>query len=155
MLKWVVISFSGGSFQPRNGTSGSCIGMWILYQWLTRKAWVVCYLMQFPFSSSKNAQAFHKLFTAADHRPAPEQLWTQDLCICCASSWSALPEFSSLQLFAFSNVTPVFLFVWLVCLFVFFFFWLCWVFMATVRLSLLAARRLLTEVAPRVAQHRL
>ena len=33
ILKWVAISFSRGSFQPRDQT---CIGRWILYHWATR-----------------------------------------------------------------------------------------------------------------------
>ena len=31
--KWVAISFSGGSSQPRNQTLVSCIGRWIPYPW--------------------------------------------------------------------------------------------------------------------------
>ena len=34
-LKWVAISFSRGSSQPRNGTCISCIGRQILYCWAT------------------------------------------------------------------------------------------------------------------------
>ena len=37
-LEWVVISFSRGSSQPRDGTHISyisCIGKWILYYWVT------------------------------------------------------------------------------------------------------------------------
>ena len=38
ILEWVVISFSRGSFQPRDWTRFSCIGRWILYNWATREA---------------------------------------------------------------------------------------------------------------------
>ena len=31
ILEWVAISFSRGSFQPRDGSCVSCIGRWILY----------------------------------------------------------------------------------------------------------------------------
>ena len=31
ILEWVAISFSRGSFRPRNGTHVSCIGRWVLY----------------------------------------------------------------------------------------------------------------------------
>ena len=34
----VIISFSRGSFQPRDQTGVSCIGRWILYHWATREA---------------------------------------------------------------------------------------------------------------------
>ena len=33
ILEWVAISFSRGSFQPKNWTCTSCIGRWILYPW--------------------------------------------------------------------------------------------------------------------------
>ena len=38
MLEWITVSFSRGSFQPRNWTyisRVSCIGRWILYHWAT------------------------------------------------------------------------------------------------------------------------
>ena len=38
ILEWVAISFSRGSFWPRNWTRVSCIGRWILYCWATREA---------------------------------------------------------------------------------------------------------------------
>jgi len=38
ILKWVTISFSGGSSQPRDWTHISCIGRWILYHWATGEA---------------------------------------------------------------------------------------------------------------------
>ena len=38
ILKWVAISFSGGSSQPRDRSCISCIGRWILYCWATREA---------------------------------------------------------------------------------------------------------------------
>ena len=37
-LEWVVISFSRGSFWPRDQTHVPCIGRWILYQWATKEA---------------------------------------------------------------------------------------------------------------------
>ena len=37
-LEWVTIFFSRGSLQPRDGTSFSCIGRWVLYDWATREA---------------------------------------------------------------------------------------------------------------------
>ena len=37
-LEWVAISFSGGSSPPRDQTWVSCIGTWILYCWVARKA---------------------------------------------------------------------------------------------------------------------
>ena len=37
MLKWVAITFSRGSFQPRDQTHASCIGRQILYHWATRE----------------------------------------------------------------------------------------------------------------------
>ena len=36
--EWVAISSSSGSFRPRDRTSVSSIGRWILYHWATRKA---------------------------------------------------------------------------------------------------------------------
>ena len=45
ILKWVSISFSKGSFQPRDRTQVSCIGNRILYHWVTRKA--PCQLLPF------------------------------------------------------------------------------------------------------------
>ena len=36
--RWVVISFSRESFQPRDRTCVSCNGRWILYQWATWEA---------------------------------------------------------------------------------------------------------------------
>ena len=38
ILEWVAISFSKGSSWPRDRTHVSCIGRWILYHWITRKA---------------------------------------------------------------------------------------------------------------------
>ena len=38
ILEWAAISFSRGSSQPRDRTRVSCIGRWILYQWVTREA---------------------------------------------------------------------------------------------------------------------
>ena len=38
ILEWVAISFSRGSFQPRDWTHVSCIGRWILYYWASREA---------------------------------------------------------------------------------------------------------------------
>ena len=38
ILEWVAISFSRGSFQPRDWTCISCTGRWILYHWVTREA---------------------------------------------------------------------------------------------------------------------
>ena len=38
ILEWVTIYFTRGSFQPRDQTSISCIGRWILYCWATREA---------------------------------------------------------------------------------------------------------------------
>ena len=38
ILEWVAISFSRGSFWPRDWTWVSCIGRQILYHWATRKA---------------------------------------------------------------------------------------------------------------------
>ena len=37
-LEWFAISFSRGSFWPRDWTWVSCIGRWILYHWATREA---------------------------------------------------------------------------------------------------------------------
>ena len=37
ILEWVVISFYGRSSQPRDWTSVSCMGRWILYHWGTRE----------------------------------------------------------------------------------------------------------------------
>ena len=39
ILEWVVISFSRGSFQPRDWRCVSCIGKRIPYHWATREAW--------------------------------------------------------------------------------------------------------------------
>ena len=36
--EWVAISFSRGSFQPRDQTLISCTSRWILYHWATREA---------------------------------------------------------------------------------------------------------------------
>ena len=41
-LEWVAISFSMGSFRPRDGTHVSCIGMGILYHWAT---WECCTIL--------------------------------------------------------------------------------------------------------------
>ena len=38
ILEWVAISYSRGSFQPRDWTHISCIGRWILYHWPTWEA---------------------------------------------------------------------------------------------------------------------
>ena len=38
ILEWVVISFSRGSSQPRDGTWVACIGRRIIYHWATREA---------------------------------------------------------------------------------------------------------------------
>ena len=38
ILKWVAVSFSSGSPQPRNRTQISCFGMWILSCWVIREA---------------------------------------------------------------------------------------------------------------------
>ena len=43
ILKWVAISFSRGSFWPRNRTHISFIGRQILYYWATRETWVIWY----------------------------------------------------------------------------------------------------------------
>ena len=61
----VAISFSRGSFQPRDWTCLSCIGNWVLYHWATREAncmltranfmvheWYPNFLME--FSEKKN-----------------------------------------------------------------------------------------------------
>ena len=37
ILEWVPISFSRGSFIPRDWTHVPCIGKWVLYHWLTRE----------------------------------------------------------------------------------------------------------------------
>ena len=39
ILEWIAISFSRRSSRPRDWTSFSCIGRWILYCWATREAW--------------------------------------------------------------------------------------------------------------------
>ena len=44
ILEWVVISFSKGSFLPRDQIRVSCIGRQILYHWVTWEAW---YLMEY------------------------------------------------------------------------------------------------------------
>ena len=41
ILKWVVISFSRESSQPRDWTLTSYTGRWILYHWALREAWTV------------------------------------------------------------------------------------------------------------------
>ena len=38
ILEWFAISFSRGSFQPRDWTHISCTGRWILYHWAMREA---------------------------------------------------------------------------------------------------------------------
>ena len=38
ILKWVAVSFSRGSFQPRNQTCISCTGRQIPYRWANREA---------------------------------------------------------------------------------------------------------------------
>ena len=38
ILEWVAVSFSRGSFQIRDQTHVSCIGLWILYHWATVEA---------------------------------------------------------------------------------------------------------------------
>ena len=40
ILDWVAISFSRGSFGPREQTHIFCIGRWILYHFTTWEAWV-------------------------------------------------------------------------------------------------------------------
>ena len=52
ILEWVATSFSCGSSQPSNWTSASCIGMWIVYCWATRKALSFPPLSRFPVSHS-------------------------------------------------------------------------------------------------------
>ena len=43
ILKWVAISFSRGSSQPRAQTHVSCIGRQILHHWVTREALIQNY----------------------------------------------------------------------------------------------------------------
>ena len=50
MLEWVVISFSRGSFQPRNWTYVYCIGRGILYHWATREPHMLWTLMTTDFT---------------------------------------------------------------------------------------------------------
>ena len=38
VLEWVAISFSRESFQPMDQNCISCIGKWVLYNWVTREA---------------------------------------------------------------------------------------------------------------------
>ena len=38
VLEWIIISFSRGSFQPRDQNCISCIGRRVLYYWATREA---------------------------------------------------------------------------------------------------------------------
>ena len=38
ILKWVIISSSRGTFEPRDWTHIFCIGRWILYHWATKEA---------------------------------------------------------------------------------------------------------------------
>ena len=42
--EWVAISFSRGSFQPRNWTHISSTGRWVLYHWTTREALKFIYI---------------------------------------------------------------------------------------------------------------
>ena len=46
-LEWVAISFSRGSFWPRDRTPVSCIGRWVLYHWAT---WAVLHSCSVQFS---------------------------------------------------------------------------------------------------------
>ena len=39
ILEWVSISFSRGSYRPRDQTCTFCIGRQTLYRWVTREAW--------------------------------------------------------------------------------------------------------------------
>ena len=48
ILEWVAISFSRGSFWPRDQTHISCIGRQILYHWVT---WRSALLWQYPLKS--------------------------------------------------------------------------------------------------------
>ena len=47
ILEWAAISFSRGSFQPRDQTCISCIGRWILCHWATREACLYIYAFHF------------------------------------------------------------------------------------------------------------
>ena len=46
ILEWVAISFSRGSFQPRDWTHISFIGRWILYCWVTREDLFYVYALE-------------------------------------------------------------------------------------------------------------
>ena len=49
ILEWVAVSFSRGSFWPRDQTHISCVGRQILYHWVT---WRSPSLWQYPLKSS-------------------------------------------------------------------------------------------------------
>ena len=48
-MEWVAISFSRGSFWPRDWTHIYCIGRRILYHWPTREAFTICTSTQKTF----------------------------------------------------------------------------------------------------------
>ena len=48
ILEWVAISFSRGSYQPRDQTHISCIGRQILYHWMTWEAHTILNDILFP-----------------------------------------------------------------------------------------------------------
>ena len=58
MLEWVAISFSRGSFPPRDRTLISCIGRWVLYHWTTRETPKESIPMSYPIRKVRS------LFTA-------------------------------------------------------------------------------------------
>ena len=59
ILEWVAISFSGGSFWPRDRTGVSYIGRWFLYHWAIRKAHTYYKLghLYFPTDSRQKSKA--------------------------------------------------------------------------------------------------
>ena len=66
ILKWVAISFSRGSFWPKDWTHDSCIGRWILYHWATWEAQSIQihFTQKFHFYTSVlwNSQKCQKYF---------------------------------------------------------------------------------------------
>ena len=51
IVEWIVISFSRGSFWPRDWTSVSCIGRRILNQWATWEAQIHSYIIPCQFTN--------------------------------------------------------------------------------------------------------
>ena len=94
ILKWVVISFSRGSSQPRDWTSISFIGRWVLYRWATgeeallyRCDWLNHWSLKIDSTSSPSPLPGKKKFPEPHYHPTCCYAW---FIIDNPSSWISL-----------------------------------------------------------------